>query len=140
MNRTYLDTNVLIMAYRGKGESYHQAVQVLDDPDRQWVVSDFLVLEVLPKPTFRGEKKELEFMNTFLKKASEYVKCSPEVTQKAIQMASPYDVSPMDALHVGAACIGKVDEFITMEKPTKPLCRVTEISVRSLSSSAIEDC
>ena len=40
----------------------------------------------------------------------------------------------MDALHVAAAVVAGVDELITLEKPEKPICKVTEVPVRSLRS------
>ena len=57
---------------------------------------------------------------------------SPEVTKNAIELASRYNISPMDALHVGVAQVAKVDEFITLEKWTKPMCQVTEVTVTSI--------
>lgn len=47
-------------------------------------------------------------------------------------LASNYDLSPMDALHASAAIHAGVDEFVTLEKPEKPLCRVPDLTVLSL--------
>jgi predicted nucleic acid-binding protein len=135
MKRTYIDANILIAAFQGEESISRRAMEVLDDPNRSLVVSDLLRLEVLPKPTFHKRSEEVEFMNEVLKSAAENVPCDPEVTNKAIEIASKYDVAPMDALHVGAALTAKVDEFVTMEKPTKPLCRVSEMKVTSLYPS-----
>lgn len=132
MKRTYVDASVLIAAFRGDGIISPRAMEVLDDPDRKLVVSDFLRLEVLPKPTFHKRAEEVQFMNAVSKNAAENVPCGPEVTKMAIRLASEYDVAPMDALHMGAALAAKVDEFVTMEKPTKPICCVKEIRVTSL--------
>ncbi|WP_174583042.1 PIN domain-containing protein [Candidatus Methylacidithermus pantelleriae] len=71
-------------------------------------------------------------MNAVLGNAAENVSSDSKVTEKAIKLASVYDVAPMDALHIGAAMTAKVDEFVTLEKPTKPICKVSEIKVRSL--------
>lgn len=132
MKRTYIDANVLIAAFQGKEPISRRAMAVLDDPNRQLVVSDFLRLEVLPKPTFHNRTEEVQFMNAVLENAAENVPCDSEVTEKAVKLASVYDLAPMDALHVGAAVTAKVDEFVTLEKPAKPLCTVAEIKVRSL--------
>lgn len=51
-------------------------------------------------------------------------------------MASKYDMTPIDALHIGAAAVAGVDEFVTMEKPTKPMCKVEEVKVVSIHSEA----
>ncbi len=48
--RTYLDANVLIAAWNGDAESRGWARAVLDDPERQLLTSDFVRLDVLPKP------------------------------------------------------------------------------------------
>jgi predicted nucleic acid-binding protein len=135
MKRTYLDTNVLIEVFQGRqNEYYRRIMEVLNDPLRQWVVSDFLALELLPKPTFYRREEEVEFMQTFLRSAAQHIAASSQVVQKAIYVASSYDVAPMDALHVAAAWEAHVDEFLTLEKPSHPICRVQEISIRSLLS------
>ena len=108
MKRTYIDASVLIAAFQGDGIISRRAMEVLDDPNRELVVSDFLRLEVLPKPTFHKRTEEVEFMNAVLENAAENVPCDPGVTKKAIELASDYDVAPMDALHVGAASAAKV--------------------------------
>ncbi|MBW1974887.1 MAG: PIN domain-containing protein [Deltaproteobacteria bacterium] len=139
MKRTYVDSSVLIAAFRGNESISRCAMEVLDDPNRKLVVSDFLRLEVLPKPTFLGRKKEVEFMNAILTNAAEDVPCNPDVTAQAIALASQYDIAPMDALHIGAGVAANVDEFVTLEKPTKPICRVSEIRVISLRQDVEEE-
>jgi hypothetical protein len=51
-------------------------------------------------------------------------------------LASRYDLTPIDALHVSAAVIAGVDEFVTGEKDTKPMFRVQEVKVVSLYSTS----
>lgn len=131
MKRTYIDANVLIAAFQGEENISSRALEVLDDPNRELVVSDFLRLEVLPKPTFHQRADEVEFMKAVLERA-ENVPCASDVTEKAIELASTYDMAPMDALHAGAALVAKVDEFVTMEKPSKPICKIKEMNVVSL--------
>lgn len=139
MKRTYLDAGVLIAAFQGKDETSCRALEVLDDPDRQLVVSDYLRLEVLPKPTFLKRTEEVEFMKEVLDNASQNVPTSPLLTEQAVELAGKYDMTPIDSLHVAAAAIAAVDELVTMEKPTKPICRVQEIKVTSLHSSSGEN-
>jgi predicted nucleic acid-binding protein len=126
--------NDLIAAFRGESDIAFRALEVLDDSERQFVISDYLRLEVLPKPTFLGRHEEVLFMRTFLEEAAEDVPSSQEVTGRAVNLASPYDMTPIDALHVGAAVTAAVDELVTVEKATKPMCRVREIKVVSLHS------
>lgn len=134
MRRTYIDANVLIAAFQGDENTSRRAMEVLDDPRRRLVVSDYLRLEVLPKPIFYKRKEEVEFMETVLAAAAETVPSSPELTKQAMDFASRYDITPIDALHVGAAVTAGVDELVTMERGTRPICRVQEIVVVSLHS------
>lgn len=134
--RTYIDANVLIAAFQGEELVARRALQVLDDPNRKLVVSDYLRLEVLPKPTFHKIQEEIDFMQVIFDNASENVATSPELTGRAVAMASKYDMTPIDALHIGVAAISGVDELVTMEKPTKPICRVTEVKVISIHSKS----
>lgn len=134
MKRTYIDANVLIAAFQGEESVARRALQVLDDPNRELVVSDYLKLEVLPKPTFLKKREEIEFMKAIFDSASENVATSPRLTECALNMASKYDMTPIDALHIGAAIISGVDELVTMEKATKPMCKVAEVKVISLHS------
>ncbi len=131
MKRTYVDSNLLIAAFQGEENTSRKALDILDDPDRTLVVSDYLRLEILPKPTFHGRREEIEFMQSVLAQA-ENVPSTAELTAKALDLAAKYDMSPMDALHIGAAAVAVVDELVTLEKPTKPMCRVREIKVTSL--------
>jgi predicted nucleic acid-binding protein len=137
MKRTYVDANVLIAAFQGDEDTSRRAMEVLDDPRRKLVISGYLRLEVLPKPSFHRRQDEVEFMNTILENAAENIPSNPDLTTSAINLASRYDLTPIDALHAGAAVTAGVDGLVTMEKPTKPLCRVTEVKVVSLHSSAM---
>ena len=100
------------------------------------MVSDYLRLEVLPKPTFHKRQEEVEFMQTVFDGAAENLETSSDLTSRALAMASKYDMTPIDALHIGAAAVAGVDEFVTMEKPTKPMCKVEEVKVVSIHSEA----
>lgn len=135
MKSTYIDANVLIAAFQGEEQIAQRALRVLDDPDRKLVVSDYLRLEVLPKPTFHKRQEEIEFMQAVFENA-ENVNTSSDLTGCALSMASKYDLTPIDALHIGAASVAGVDEFVTVEKPTKPMCRVKEVNVVSIHSES----
>ena len=132
IKKTYIDSSILISAFQGIDDVSNRAMKILDDPNRIFVVSDYLVLEVLPHPTFLKRRDEINFMETTIRHASEKVESSPKVTEIAINVAAKYDITAMDALHVGAAIKANVDELVTMERQTSPLCRVQEIRVVSL--------
>jgi predicted nucleic acid-binding protein len=50
MALTFIDSGVLIAAFRGRDELSERAMAVLDDPDRSFASSEFVRLEVLPRP------------------------------------------------------------------------------------------
>lgn len=131
MKRTYIDANVLIGAFRGAQPVADRCIAVLDDPGRRLVVSDYLRLEVLPKPTFHKFQEEIRFMQLIFG-AAENVTSSRRLIDEAFRLASTYNVNTLDALHVAAALVGGADEFVTLEKPTKPLFKIQELNVVSL--------
>lgn len=133
--RTYLDSGVLIAAWQGKDEVFVKAMAILDDPNRVFVISDFLRLETLPKPRFLQRLDEVAFMEAVFARAVQTVVPSSALTTNAIQMACTYDLAPLDALHISAALEAQVDEFVTAEKTTKPMFRVKELQVTSLRTS-----
>ncbi|WP_058553859.1 type II toxin-antitoxin system VapC family toxin [Thiohalocapsa sp. ML1] len=129
--RTYLDANVLIAAWNGDADARAWAGAVLNDPSRKLVVSDYVRLEVIPKPRFRRGEAEVLFMEAILDSA-EPVQVGPATVRRALALAGRHDLQPMDALHLAAADQAGVDEMVTMERPEKPLCRQTEVPVVSL--------
>ncbi len=131
--KTFVDANILIAAWRGNAELLQKSMEIIEDLDREFIISDYLKLEVIPKPTFHGFHEEVQFMETFIDSASIQVKATPSTTTQAIGLACRYGLSAMDALHAETAIEAKADVFFTIEKPTKPLSRVQEINVVSIS-------
>ena len=129
--RTFLDSCVLIAAFQGKEEVARRAFEIIDDPDREFVISDFIKLELIPKPTFHRNQDEVDFYEAFFEEASLSIEPNQELASQAIDLASRYDLSPVDALHVSAATLAGA-EYITAEKPEKPFSRVTEIPVGTI--------
>jgi predicted nucleic acid-binding protein len=134
--KTYVDSNVLITAFQGREEIFRKAMEILDDPEREFIGSDYLRLETIPKPTFHKREEEVAFMEAFFESAQENIPSSPAITGKAIQFAGCHDIHPMDALHLSAALHAKADEFVTLEKPEKPMFKVKGLQVTSLHSPA----
>lgn len=131
--RTYVDSGVLIAAFRGDERIAKEALTILEDQQREIVISDYVRLEVLPKPKYLGHTGEVDFMQEIFAKAQN-VQASPDVTEKALDFACRYDIAAMDALHVGSAAAAGVDELVTLERPTKPICKVKEVRVASLAN------
>ena len=133
MTRTYVDANVLIAATRRDDELNLRARQILADPDRTFIGSIFLQLELLPKPAAFGMTLELQYYNIFFEGCEIWVNPSKSLLDIALEEGQRIGLSAMDALHVaGAHCAG-AEELVTAERPEKPIYQtnlVTVISIR----------
>lgn len=129
----FLDSGVLIAAFRGKDEIAQKAIEVLDELDIEFASSIFVKLEILPMPRFNKRKSEVEFYEEFFKNITIWAEPNDELAQSALGEASKNGLGAMDALHVVSAIKCNSDEFITAEQTTKPFNRVTKIPVRFIS-------
>ena len=130
--RTFIDSGILIQAARGTDVLSSRAIAVLDDPDRVFVTSDFVRLEVIPKPAFHGKKTEVEFYEEFFRNVVRTVRSSRTLVIEAEAEAVTSGLSAVDALHIAAAKRAGCEEFITTESSTKPMFRVSGIKVISV--------
>jgi len=108
MKRTYLDSSVLIQAVQGVDGD--KTAALLEDPEREFVAATFLKLELLPQPTFHKRKAELEFLAAYFERVAEWREADE---------------------HLVAAAL-KCEEFITAEKPGKPLHKARGLKVSFL--------
>ncbi len=129
--RTYIDTCLLIAAFRGEDDIGRKALAVLDDPDRILVVSDAVRLEVLPKPRYHCQQEEVEFYEAVFADAQN-LGWNANALRQAQALAETHGIDAMDAIHVAHALAAGVDEFVSAEKPTKPMFRVRSIAMRSI--------
>lgn len=132
--RTYIDSGVLINAFSAIPTISFNANQVLDDSTREFASSAFVRLETLPKAIYNKQQEEAEFYETFFGSVEHWASDLVQITQTADRIARTYGLGGMDALHIAAALSISADEFVTTEKSTKPMHRVTEIRVISISS------
>jgi predicted nucleic acid-binding protein len=129
--RTAIDANLLIAAWSAEGDYYAQALRVLEAPNRHLIVSDALWLEVMPKAAFHRQEAEYQFYDAVFQQA-ENRPWSPAILEQAKVLATTYGLAAMDAIHLGIAMDAQADEFISGEKPTKPMFRVEGICTISL--------
>lgn len=129
----FLDSGVLIAAFRGNDEVGQKAIEIIDDPDVEFASSIFVKLETIPKAQFNKRKAEVEFYNEFFEGVTTWVEPTEEVAVLALDAASKHDLGVLDSLHIASAVKCQAHEFITIEKPTKPFHRVTNISVRFIA-------
>lgn len=135
MTRTFLDAGVLIAAARGRGIILVRAHVILDDAERSFVTSDYLRMEVLPKALYHRQSEEVLLYERFFSKAVQIVAPSASLMRQTYAEACTYGLSALDALHVVAAKFSGAEEFITTERPTTPLFRVTGIVIKTIALS-----
>lgn len=117
---TVVDSSVLISAAVGPAPSRRmRAVATLADPQREFAATRFLQLEVLPIATKYRKRKELNLYQRFFSQVTTWLDEEPLI-QPALVLACRYGLGAMDALHLAAA-IHLNAEFISAEKPSKPL-------------------
>jgi len=131
--KTYIDSCVLIAAWRGLDEVAVKAIFILDEENRQFIVSPFVELEVLAKAIYYKQTEEISFYETFLASCSLWANDLVSIVQLAKEKASQYGLGALDALHVASAISMEADELITTEKSTKPLHRVREIRIITIA-------
>ena len=124
---SFIDSGILIAAARGNAPRVQLALDILADSDRVFGSSIFIKLEVLPKSVCYKQTLESEFYEAFSQGVTHWMSDLETLTQSAYQLACTYGLSGLDALNVAAAILLEADEFITTEKPTKPMYRVPDI-------------
>jgi predicted nucleic acid-binding protein len=133
--KTFLDSGVLLTAWRGDASAHGEvALAVMADDRRRFFTSDNVKLELLPKPTFEKRRVEVQFYQEHFDSTVTSEPFSAELGEAALALAKRYGLSAGDALNLAAAVRQGVEEFITSELPGKPLFRVAELSVVSLSA------
>jgi predicted nucleic acid-binding protein len=133
--RTYVDTGVLIRAFRGTEEESSAALKIIADDSRSLVFSQYSLLETLPKARFNRQQREVDFYGTIFG-SGEVIASERSLTEKAIELGATYGLGNIDALHASAAIAAGVDEFVTTEKVGKPFFRIKELRVTSLNPKA----
>jgi predicted nucleic acid-binding protein len=131
---TYLDSGVLINAFRGITPVSLRAIQILDENTRQFATSAFVKLETLPKAIYNRQQEEAEFYTSFFTSGVIWASELEQIVQVGDRIAHTYGLAGMDALHIAAALSVDAKRFVTTEKLTKPMHRVTEIEVISIAS------
>lgn len=117
---TYVDSSVLINAIVGSNAARKmRALSVLGDPRRDFVATCYLTLEVIPLPTRFQRLRELSFYERFFDKITVWIDETP-LLPLAMTWACQHGLGAIDALHLVAASTANA-EFISAEKPTKPL-------------------
>ena len=76
--------------------------------------------------------EKVEYYQTHCRSVKGEEPLSPELGQQADELARKHGIATVDALHLAAAIRQRAAEFITSEKPGKPIFRVRGIIVKSV--------
>jgi predicted nucleic acid-binding protein len=122
---TFVDASVLIYAATKPTSATFarrlRALQVLSDPDREFAASEYLQLEVMPMAKYFSKTKEITFYEKFFAAVQQLV-APASLVMPAYNLACQYGLGAIDALHIVAAASINA-EFVSAEKPTKPIYR-----------------
>jgi predicted nucleic acid-binding protein len=129
---TFVDSGVLIAAFRGNERDSTAAFKILADVEREFASSIFVRLEVSPKAVFYDNSREIEFYDTFFSSVDHWCVFTDELLWKALGEAKRCGMGALDALHVIAATHCGSDELVTAEKAGKPIHRTSLCKVISI--------
>ncbi|WP_193200833.1 type II toxin-antitoxin system VapC family toxin [Nostoc sp. MG11] len=132
MTVTFIDSGVLVAAARGVGELSEKALLILEDSNYKFASSEFVKLEVIPKAVYNQKTAETRFYQTFFSAVTHWANDVEQIMQDAYNIGCQYGLAAIDALHIAAALSVNAEEFLTTEKPTKPMFRVTGIKIISI--------
>ena len=130
--KSFIDSGVLILAFRAEGKVGRTAIQILDDQNREFASSWFVKLELLPKAIYHQQPREAEFYQSFFDSVQFWENNVEQVVQDGYRIACQYGLAALDALHIAAALSVGAEEFVTTERLIKPMHRVTELRVVSI--------
>ncbi|MBI1895804.1 MAG: PIN domain-containing protein [Acidobacteria bacterium] len=135
MIRTFIDSGVLIAAARAEHAESEPALRLLEDPGRRMLTSMFVRLEVYPKTAFHAYALQRAFLNEFFMDPSlEWASDLSGLVNLAISESERHGLAAMDALHAAAALLLGAEEFVTTEKPGKPIYRADGFHVLHIST------
>ncbi len=116
--KTYLDTGVLIAAFKGDEAASDRALEIIGNETRAFIVSDLLTLECVSPALANGYLEQADFCQKFIAEGIN-TPLSAASTGWAVERASKCCIGAMDVLHMAVAVEAGADEFITTEAPTK---------------------
>ena len=130
--RTFIDAGVLIAAATGRDALFARAWDILDDPERVFLTSEFVRLEVFPKALYFHHQEEAEWYAMFFTEIAEIVPLSDTIMTQAHHEAEQAGLDVLDALHIAAAKLGGAEEFVATERLTTALFRVVGLKMTTI--------
>jgi predicted nucleic acid-binding protein len=121
-----------MFAARGTPDAAALALPFLQDATREFITSEYVRLEVLPKPTYFHNEVEKEFYDAFFRINTRTIPTSKPLIELAMDEACNIGLSALDAIHIACAVFGGAEEIVTSEKSTKPIHRTQLVKVVSI--------
>ncbi len=122
-------------AWKGEEAEAEAAGRVLEDISRRLLTSEIIRLELLPKPLYFKQKDEVAFYDEIFRR-SECDKVDSALYRDAFALAEHYGLAAADAFNLASAIRLQADEFVTAERPGRPMFRVKEVKVVTLHAAA----
>lgn len=122
---TFVDSGVLIAAFRGNERDSIAAFRILGDIGREFASSIFVRMEVFPKAVFHRHEREIQFYQAFFESVEHWCGFTDELLQTGLEEANRCGMGALDALHVVAAAQCGADELATTEKAGNPIHRTS---------------
>ena len=107
------------------------------DTNREFVSSQMVRLELLPKSSYFKNQPEIAFYRNFFARVKGEERLSADLGDEAMNLGTQYGLAAADAINIAAAIRQGASEFMTTEMPGKPMFRVNEILVVSLHAAVI---
>ena len=126
---TFLDANILIGAHRGQPVVKEACLKILNDPDRSFIASDFLYLELMPKAVYYKNEREAEFYRAYFDAVRIWISDVESIVNVAREESERCGLAAMDALHIAAAYKAEAEVFFTLEGKNKPMGRTSLVPV-----------
>ena len=130
--RTYIDSGVLITAARGNAILSASAIEIISDATREFVSSEWVKLEVLPKARYFQRESEVRFYDLFFGRVSIWAPLTTDLLSAALEEASLNGLSAVDAIHIILAEVCGCEELITSEKHASAIHRTARLRIVSI--------
>ncbi len=132
---TFVDTGVLLAAYRGEPQQREPSLAILSDPLRSFVASEFLYMETMPKAIYHRNKREIAFYRAYFDKVHIFINDVEAIVSVALDQCERCGLAAMDAMHIAAAYLAGAEVLLTLERTEKPIYRTSLVRVECVAAT-----
>lgn len=121
-----MDTGVFVATWRGSVEARSKADAIFRDDSKTLIASSIVRLELAPHNACPpSETAHFEALFEFV---HVWIPLDESLALRARELRTAFGLASLDALHVAAAELAVVDQFVSTERPTKPLYRASHVN------------